>query len=666
MTRDLLLLPQPQRLVRLDGHFEPAQSSRDDRWRGGLIRLGAGDRDALLRIGGVLKRALAPVGGGESALTAGFEPDPSGAVVVSVDPARVNRPEGYRLSISPEQICLVGHDEAGVFYGAQTLTQIARQCRHRGRLPCLLISDWPDLPHRGVQLDISRRRIPTMESLKGLVDRLAHFKVNQFQLYTEHTFAYRNHPAVWRDYSPMTGEQILELDRYCRERYVELVPNQNTFGHMERWLHRPRYEHLAEGTPETPIQYYLNPADPRSLALIEELLDELLPHFSSRQAMAGLDEVNLGKGKSAELCRQGGGPARVYLDYLNGVHRIVGRHGKTMQYFADVMIQHTDFMPQLPTDAVGLIWGYEEDFPFHVHCAKYADAGLPFYTVPGTGCWGTIGGNLIKGTANQASAVKSALEFGAAGCLVCNWGDGGHWQPLAVTAVGYAYGAGVMWALEANREMDLAAAVATHLFEDSTGRIGDLAVSLGNACLQLPSVGDWSAFQGILQQKPGGYADMAEITPADYERAYGYIEQTMATLGETRMDCADADVVADEFRIAAHVMQHACRLGKARREVKGTVVPDMPRGVGISHILPENETAESRATKGNIFYWPDRPGDAEIPTYGRDRLQPLVDDMASIVEEYRRAWLLRNRSGGLDESVARFEKLLALYRSGCA
>ena len=66
-----------------------------------------------------------------------------------------------------------------------------------------------------------------------MIDILAELKYNQFQLYTEHTFAYTNHEIVWKDYSPLTSQDILELDNYCKERYIELVPNQNSFGHME-------------------------------------------------------------------------------------------------------------------------------------------------------------------------------------------------------------------------------------------------------------------------------------------------------------------------------------------------------------------------------------------------------------------------------------------------
>ena len=94
----------------------------------------------------------------------------------------------------------------------------------------LQIDDKPDFANRGVMLDISRDKVPTMETLYKQIDILAECKINQIQLYTEHTFAYDNHKVVWQNASPMTPEQILDLDQYCRDRHIELVPNQNSFG----------------------------------------------------------------------------------------------------------------------------------------------------------------------------------------------------------------------------------------------------------------------------------------------------------------------------------------------------------------------------------------------------------------------------------------------------
>ena len=166
------------------------------------------------------------------------------------------------------------------------------------RLPIGTIRDHPDLPVRGVMLDVSRDKVPTMDTLRDLIDRLASWKVNQVQLYSEHTFAYRNHPEVHADASPFTPDEIRELDAFCRDRHVELVPNQNCLGHMNRWLQHDRYRPLAIA-PDGFVDPYgigheamtLDPAHPGSLALVRELLGELLPLFSSRRVNIGLDET---------------------------------------------------------------------------------------------------------------------------------------------------------------------------------------------------------------------------------------------------------------------------------------------------------------------------------------------------------------------------------------
>lgn len=102
--------------------------------------------------------------------------------------------QGYQLSIASGEIEVVASSEAGLFYGTTTLAQLIDYYCHK--LPLVEVEDHPDFPVRGLMLDVSRDRVPTMESLFALVDRLAGWKINQLQLYTEHTFAYRRHPEV--------------------------------------------------------------------------------------------------------------------------------------------------------------------------------------------------------------------------------------------------------------------------------------------------------------------------------------------------------------------------------------------------------------------------------------------------------------------------------------
>jgi hexosaminidase len=227
----LTLLPQPRSLTLTGGEYTLAAGRR--------IVLLADDASTLLLVGQRLQTGLARAGiAWEIAATAAGPADEIGAVL-RLAPEKIANAQGYTLTIAADGIVAEAQTPAGLFYAVCTLIQVIEQAGIQ--LPCLTIIDWPDFAARGVMLDISRDKVPTLETVLELVDMLAGWKINQLQLYTEHTFAYRNHPEVWASASPFTGQDILALDAYCRARFVELVPNQNSFGHMERWLIHDRY-----------------------------------------------------------------------------------------------------------------------------------------------------------------------------------------------------------------------------------------------------------------------------------------------------------------------------------------------------------------------------------------------------------------------------------------
>ena len=250
------------------------------------------------------------------------------AIELSIDPTLALRAEGFTLEITPRGVALAAPDRRGLNWGAGLFAQIALQSG--ADLPELSARDWPDFASRGYMLDVSRDRVPTMATLYEILDLLETLRLNELQLYTEHTFAYAAHERVWRDASPLTPGQIRQLDLACAERGIELVPNQNSFGHMERWLRHAEYRSLAELEDATHESARgARPAaclapTPQSVAFMRSLYAELLPNFSSRSLNIGCDETfELGKGRSRQACETRG-KGRVYLDFLqNG-------YGKTI------------------------------------------------------------------------------------------------------------------------------------------------------------------------------------------------------------------------------------------------------------------------------------------------------------------------------------------------
>lgn len=318
---------------------------------------------------------------------------------------------------------------------------------------------------RSYMLDISRDKVPTLGTLKLLVEILAKFNYNQLQLYTEHTFAYTAHRAVWENASPLTPAEIRELDACCALHGIDLVPNQNSFGHLERWLVRPEYNALAElphggaplpwgGFKKDPTT--LCPTDPRALAFLDGLFAELLPNFSSNLFNIGCDETFdlLGEGRSATAVREKG-EGRVYLDFLKQVAACARTYGKRPMFWGDVILKHPELVPELPKDLIALDWGYEGSHPFMDEAQKFARAGLDFYVCPGTSAWNSLAGRVENMRENLSAAEKAGRVFGAKGFLVTDWGDGGHWQPLAASLPGLILGGSLAFEGASAAKMDL-------------------------------------------------------------------------------------------------------------------------------------------------------------------------------------------------------------------
>ena len=290
---------------------------------------------------------------------------------------------------------------------------------------------------RGYLLDVSRDRVPTMKTLREIVDLLARCRYNQFQLYTEHTFAYRDHGVVWEEADPLTAAEIRKLDAYCQMQGVELVANQNCFGHMERWLVHPEYNALAKFpkggaiTPWGTVKKFpttLDPGNPKSFELVDGLFAELLPNFTSPLVNVNCDET-------FEISDPG-----EYLAFLLRIFESVKAKGRRPMFWGDIVLKHPDLVGRLPKDVIALDWGYEGNHPFERECAAFRQAGLDFYVCPGTSSWRSLAGRVENMRDNLAAAERAGRLAGAKGYLVTDWGDEGHWQPLAASLPGIIMG----------------------------------------------------------------------------------------------------------------------------------------------------------------------------------------------------------------------------------
>ena len=338
--------------------------------------------------------------------------------------------EEYRITVTEAGITVAAACDEGLFRGATTLRQMIRQTG--GEVPCCTIQDKPDIGRRGYMIDISRGKKPRMETIKMMIDFLAELKYNEFQLYMEgDCFKYAAYPKETADFDCLTPENILELDEYCKARFIDLVPNQNSFGHMYTWLKKPDFHHLGLFEREDEVPSTLNPLLPESFEFMKNLYASLLPYFSSEYVNIGLDEAyGLGRYQIEEYCKEKGKDV-VFMEWLNKLNdHIRDTYGKKVMFWADMIYNYPQSYHMVPKDAVALEWGYEliQSQRMTAHCIAYRDAGVRYYVCPSVNTHGSLTSRMDVTTFNIRTSAELAVEYGAEGLLLTDWGDGGHPQ----------------------------------------------------------------------------------------------------------------------------------------------------------------------------------------------------------------------------------------------
>lgn len=376
------------------------------------------------------------------------------AIRLDVDAAMAA--QSYRLDVGRRadgsaSVVIVGGDADGLRYGVQTFRQLVR---HSGpAVPVVHIEDAPVLPVRGYYLDVTRGRMPTLASLKALVDTLELHKYNQLQLYVEHTFRFDGLGQAWRGTGALGADDILELDEYCAKAGIELVPSISTFGHQYMALRTDRYAGLGEfpeqaGRPFSLIErmehHTLNPLMGESLALAKRLIDQYAPLFRSRRFNICADETfDLGKGRSAA---QAGavGVGTLYAGYLTELCSYLEERGLQPMMWADIAVGHPQALERLRDKAILLNWQYEPDVD-ESRTALVASTGAVQYVCPAVHCWNALLPRIDTAWNNISRMAAYGAAHRAEGILVTDWGDYGHVNDPVMSLPGLCYGAQCGW-----------------------------------------------------------------------------------------------------------------------------------------------------------------------------------------------------------------------------
>lgn len=246
-------------------------------------------------------------------------------------------PEGYRLTITPQQVTIAGKG-AGLFYGIQTLMQLMPLERSAtAKLPCVQIEDYPRFGYRGMHLDVARHFF-SVEFVKKYIDLMAMYKLNTFHWHLTDDQGWRieikKYPRLtevgsqraqtlignYHDHDPQefdntpyggfyTQDQIRDVIKYAADRYITIIPEIDMPGHSEAAV--AAYPQLSCDPSRTyavgqtwggfgdiycPTEY--------TFGFLEDVLTEVMNLFPSKYIHIGGDEVNKEAWRKSDFCQK--------------------------------------------------------------------------------------------------------------------------------------------------------------------------------------------------------------------------------------------------------------------------------------------------------------------------------------------------------------------------
>lgn len=253
-----------------------------------------------------------------------FEPYTVGKEKIRMEITAEGVSEGYTIRCEKDRVTLKGNDEKGLFYAVQTLKQLLFQ--GEGTLPEMVIIDYPRYPVRAFMCDCARHFF-TVEELKWFIDLMAVHKFNEFHWYMSDDQGYRcenedkllltligsrrSHTGFDRE--PHEGyytlEDMKEIISYANSRYIRVVPEINSPGHVTAIL--AAYPELACFPKEFTVSSrkkakkdILCVGKENTVSFMQSLLSDVSEIFTDNIICIGDGDFSFDRWKKCPVCRK--------------------------------------------------------------------------------------------------------------------------------------------------------------------------------------------------------------------------------------------------------------------------------------------------------------------------------------------------------------------------
>jgi hexosaminidase len=349
-------------------------------------------------------------------------------------------PEGYVLLADEQGVIVSANSAAGIYYGVQTLRQLIYPAKTGCRIWGVNIKDWPAMRYRWQQDDWNRGPVPTLDYAKEQVRIISEYKMNGYSIYSENLYESKKYPVI-NDYgSTITAAEIAELIAYARQFHVEIIPQQQTFGHLHYVLRQELYANLGEKHGSQ----ILSPMEPGSYTFIGDYLGEIAPMFESPFFHIGCDETfELGRGKSKDLVERTS-HADVYLGHLNKIAAMPALAGKHLLIWGEIAVANPEKLDQLPQNVIAVAWDYLPRDSYENMLKPYAEKKIPTFVAPAAFYGGRVFPDYLSHLDNMRNFVRDGQRLGSLGMLNTSWDDLGE-DLFDMGWYGVLYGAACSW-----------------------------------------------------------------------------------------------------------------------------------------------------------------------------------------------------------------------------
>ncbi len=587
------------------------------------------------------------------------------------------RLEGYRIEPTASGLTVTGVTAEGLFYGAQTAKQLVEVSNGHAVLHSATIRDWPALRYRGLDDDLSRGPVPTLDFQKHMIRTLAEYKINLYSPYFEQTMQYASNPLPGFPNGSMSAADARTLVAYAKQFHITIIPEQEAFGHLHHALVWEQYKDLAE----TPHGAVLAPGQPGSLVLIKQWFSELAAIYPGPFLHIGSDETqDLGLGQTrADVDARGlGGP---YLDFLQRIVATLEPLHRKLLFWGDIALTSPDLVKAMPQSfkdsTVAVSWEYNpHPEGFEKYIAPFTKNGYETWVAPGVNNWSRVYPNYTMGLANIQLFLRDGQRLGADGALNTIWNDDGEGL-FNQDWYGILYGAAASWQKGESSIPDFEQAYAQVFHGDETGKLNQAQLEIMAAHTLLreqAKTGDGS--DGLFWMDPWSrdgltYAD--KIRPYTHEVRL-HAERALTLIAEAR---AAAPAPAPTFTVSpgvAPVYNPANAYPSAPTSLRETDAIDaLELGarrmdfIGLKFQLADEmrlSYANALANQGNT----DKKARAtvlhelgDINNSANGRMQDIRDAYSLLRDLYQQAWLQSNRPYALRPVLEHYDYTVGLW-----